>query len=104
VCQENLPDKPALYLLHPESHLTSYLSKNRTWQNRALPGTIAHTINKNKSNSETRYFLQVQVEDPEMFSGEIKALGGDVRRYVAQLLPQINEEIVKKSRLWMETN
>ena len=34
---------------------------------------------------------------------EIKALGGDVHTYVAQLMPQIDTEIVKKSRLWMET-
>ena len=35
---------------------------------------------------------------------EIKALGGDVREYVAQLMPKIDDEIVKKDRLWMETN
>ena len=35
---------------------------------------------------------------------EIKALGGDVREYVAQLMPKIDDEIVKKGRLWMETN
>ena len=34
---------------------------------------------------------------------EIKVLGGDVREYVAQLMPKIDTEIVKKSRLWMKT-
>ena len=35
---------------------------------------------------------------------EIKVLGGDVLYYVAQLTPQIDDEIVKKGRFWMETN
>ncbi len=35
---------------------------------------------------------------------EIKVLGGDVLKYVAQLTPQIDDEVVKKDRFWMETN
>jgi len=34
---------------------------------------------------------------------KIKGLRGDVREYVAQVIPQGDAEMVKKSRLWMET-
>ena len=35
---------------------------------------------------------------------EIKGLRGDVLKYIAQVILQIDAEIVKKGRLWMETN
>ncbi|NVM22719.1 MAG: hypothetical protein HWN68_13180 [Desulfobacterales bacterium] len=35
---------------------------------------------------------------------QIKGLRGDVRRYVAQAIPQIDAEIAEKGHLWMETN
>jgi hypothetical protein len=34
---------------------------------------------------------------------EIKRLGGDVRSYFAQLILQIDDEIVKNGHFWMET-
>jgi len=35
---------------------------------------------------------------------EIKGLHGDVRYYAAQVIPRINDEIVKNSHLWVETS
>ena len=35
---------------------------------------------------------------------EIKGLRGDVLKYIAQVILQIDAEIVKKGRLWMETS
>jgi hypothetical protein len=34
---------------------------------------------------------------------EINGLRGDVLQYVAQVIPQIDDEIVKNSHLWIET-
>jgi len=41
-----------------------------------------------------RYFYKIK---------EIKGLRGDVRQYAAQVIPQIDDEMVKNSHLWMET-
>jgi hypothetical protein len=35
---------------------------------------------------------------------EIKGLCGDVLRYVAQIILQIDAEIAEKAHLWMETS
>ena len=35
---------------------------------------------------------------------ELKELCGDVRKYVAQLIPQIDTEIAEKGHFWMEPN
>ena len=35
---------------------------------------------------------------------EIKGLRGDVRRYVAQVIPQIDAGFAEKGHLWMETS
>ena len=35
---------------------------------------------------------------------KIKGLRGDVLKYIAQVILQVDAEIVKKGRFWMETN